>query len=900
MWKEYAVRIKRWWVGMLSLSLFLGGSGAPRPVLSAIGAQSNSGTVAWQEELVVGSGETAAGVDFEIDGLDGRHLAFVDAATHELRYAYAEKSGAAWTITTLATDVTGPVALAVGIDRRPRIAFVRDRDLYYVERNASGNDAVELLSRGGAVGGLAMAWSEVGPHIVFGTTSTTMSYARLNLGHWQVETIPLPASASVPGEPDIVVDYANQAHIAVNRGGTVYYGRISMGIWQFANLGPGDAPTIAIAADTQDGVHVVFRSGTQVFHHWWAGTLWESEAVGTLGPSSYDTRRPGLAVDSLQRPHVSYVSNGAVQVVVRINGAWAAESASVFHHGAQGSRVPLRIDSLDEPHVAFRTAPDGDVYHAALEPGWALDQIDYGLGLGATSVAAPRNGVPRISYAALTGPARGLRYAVEGQTCAPPSCYQTWVKTTVAAGETGQRGLDNTIVLRTATDGGDARIASYNPISHTLEYSYQTGALWTTETVDASGDVGRYAQLALDDTGTPYIAYWDATNSRIKLAWKTSAGWQNTSDLAGPALNTASGSLSLALTPSTGSHCCAVYVSYYDAVNQDLRIAVWSGAVWQDYLIDSSGDVGRINALAYWQHAGDGFLVAYTDDTHQAVVTAHGLGAVWTFEAGLQGTGAISDLSPLWADAYQAEHRFAYATNAGALVLADYAPISGGWVTTTVESGVATTLGHLGLSVGGGRVHLTYTRDDFELIHAVSGSTLSALYYNPLQPCTDTPNTPARFAEWSAAFTPPSPETPPLEDLDTLRVLRDLFATSPGGQHFIDLYYAQAAETGALALADPALALQAYALLQDFLPGFEALVRGHGADVTVTAELVARTNALLDDLAASGSPALAAALAAERARFNQLHDFEGISFSAAAEALGVTPPVVVYLPQLGR
>lgn len=120
MWKEYAVRIKRWWVGMLSLSLFLGGSGAPRPVLSAIGAQSNSGTVAWQEELVVGSGETAAGVDFEIDGLDGRHLAFVDAATHELRYAYAEKSGAAWTITTLATDVTGPVALAVGIDRRPR------------------------------------------------------------------------------------------------------------------------------------------------------------------------------------------------------------------------------------------------------------------------------------------------------------------------------------------------------------------------------------------------------------------------------------------------------------------------------------------------------------------------------------------------------------------------------------------------------------------------------------------------------------------------------------------------------------------------------------------------------------------------------------------------------------
>lgn len=886
---------------ILGLSLLLNGWAVTPPVFSAVGAQATSGTVSWQEELVFERGDTSGDLDFAIDGLDGRHLAFVDTADHALRYAYAEKAGVTWTVTTLATNVTGPVALVVGFDRLPRIAFVRDQNLYLIERNPNGSYSLEQVSAGGAVGGLAMAWGETGAHILFGTTSTGVSYARHTLGSWQIETIPLPDAGSVPGDPDIVVDHAGQAHIAVNRGATVWYGRVAMGIWQFANLGPGGAPVIAIAASTQDGVHVAFRSGTAVYHRWWAGTFWDSETVGTLGPGSFDTRRPGLAIDAQQRPHVSYVSEGHVQVLARVDGAWAAESADTFTHGAQGSRVALRIDSLGQPHVAFRTGPNGgDVYHAALEPGWALDQIDYGLGLGDTSLAVPRNGVARISYAALTGSTRGLRYATEGQICAPPSCYQTWLKTTVAAGEIGERGLDNTIVLRTATDGGDARIASYNPGAHTLEYSYQTGALWTTETVDAVGDVGRHARLALDDTGTPHIAYWDGTAQRIKLAWKTPAGWQTTSNLAGPALNAASGSLSLALTPSTGAYCCAVYITYYDAVNHDLRLAVWSDSAWNDVLIDSSGDVGRISSLAYWQHAGAGFLVAYTDDTHHALVTAHGLGGFWALDPGLQNTGAIADLSPLWTDAYEYQHRIAYATTAGGLFVAGYQPVGGSWVTTTVEAESATALDHLGLSVGGGRVHLTYTRDNFELIHAVSGSTLGALYYNPLQPCTDTPDTPARFAEWSAAFTPPSPTTPRLDDLEVLRVLRDLFATTPGGQHFIDLYYAHAAETGALALADPTLALQAHSLLQDFLPGFEALVRGHGAEATVTPEMVTRAGALLDALAAAGSPALAADLATERARFNQLQDFEGVSFATAAELLGVTPPTVVNLPQLAR
>ena len=66
---------------------------------------------------------------------------------------------------------------------------------------------------------------------------------------------------------------------------------------------------------------------------------------------------------------------------------------------------------------------------------------------------------------------------------------------------------------------GNPRIAYYDADEPKhLKYAAWNGSSWDTETVDSAGDVGQYASLALDASGNPRIAYYDVTNSALKYA----------------------------------------------------------------------------------------------------------------------------------------------------------------------------------------------------------------------------------------------------------------------------------------------------------------------------------------------------------------------------------------------
>jgi hypothetical protein len=136
----------------------------------------------------------------------------------------------------------------------------------------------------------------------------------------------------------------------------------------------------------------------------------------------------------------------------------------------------------------------------------------------------------------------------------------------------------------------------------------------------------------------------------------------------------------------------------------------------------------------------------------------------------------------------------------------------------------------------------------------------------------------------------PLPQHEPLADLAIFGAMTTLFAKTPEGQHYIDLYRQHGAEMGQLGLEDDALLMDAYGTLQNFLPGLEALVKGNGDEVVATQEMVDAALGIWQRLADAGSPALAAAINGELAKYNNLQDFVGMSFDEWAETIGVPPP----------
>src|SRR5690606_20873882 len=203
-----------------------------------------------------------------------------------------------------------------------------------------------------------------------------------------------------------------------------------------------------------------------------------------------------------------------------------------------------------------------------------------------------------------------------------------------------------------------------------LIYATWDGSGWRREVVDEAGDVGRYNDLVLagHGDGSPWIAYWDATARRVKLARPVvgSVLWNIFPNNAGPALGPAGGPLSLAITAG------GVGVSYYDSDNGDLRYALWQSATqsWSDERVDGvTGDVGRLNSVkADWSEGVP--VVAYYDETADAIRLAYRSASGWQIQTAVEDAGGVTSLSLELPMDSRRHARIAYTTASGALNVA--------------------------------------------------------------------------------------------------------------------------------------------------------------------------------------------------------------------------------------
>jgi hypothetical protein len=148
----------------------------------------------------------------------------------------------------------------------------------------------------------------------------------------------------------------------------------------------------------------------------------------------------------------------------------------------------------------------------------------------------------------------------------------------------------------------------------------------TVTTIDSIGDVGTYTSIAIGDNGYPVISYQDLTNDDLKVAACITADCSGT-----PTVTTvdSDGDVGTYTSIAIGNNGYPV-ISYYDATNDDLKVAACSNADCSDTptiaTVDSDGDVGSYTSMAIGNNGNP--IISYYDATNSALKMA----AMWYLE----------------------------------------------------------------------------------------------------------------------------------------------------------------------------------------------------------------------------------------------------------------------------
>jgi hypothetical protein len=145
-------------------------------------------------------------------------------------------------------------------------------------------------------------------------------------------------------------------------------------------------------------------------------------------------------------------------------------------------------------------------------------------------------------------------------------------------------------------------------------------AMQTPFTIDSDGEVGWYTSIAIGDNGNPVISYFDFTNEALKVAACTTAGCSGT-----PTITTvdSDGNVGRFTSIAIGDNGNPV-ISYTDWINDDLKVAACTTT---DCLgtptittVDSDGNVGYFTSIAIGDNGYP--IISYYDATNDDLKVA--------------------------------------------------------------------------------------------------------------------------------------------------------------------------------------------------------------------------------------------------------------------------------------
>jgi hypothetical protein len=282
---------------------------------------------AWQVELVDPGDNVGRAASLALDAAGHPHISYADSSAGDLKYAHYD--GAAWYIDRVDSDGWMGFCTSLALDPagRPQIS-------YYDSTSQA----------------LKLAWHD----------GTAWHNAALDSMSWQA-----PSTA-------LVLDAGGYPHVAYAGGGLKYAYVDESNVWHFqvVDASPGVGGSTSLALDTQGRPHLTFCQLNQwsycdtLYYAHYDGSQWQIETIasgGWLGGYS------SLALDSADRPHVSYQSGSSLEYAYYDGAAWQVETVA-----DSGTCTSLALDPAGHPHISYLDTTAGLLRYAhAVPPSFA-------------------------------------------------------------------------------------------------------------------------------------------------------------------------------------------------------------------------------------------------------------------------------------------------------------------------------------------------------------------------------------------------------------------------------------------------------------------------------------------------------------------------------------------------
>jgi hypothetical protein len=293
----------------------------------------------------------------------------------------------------------------------------------------------------------------------------------------------------------------------------------------------GEGLTSSLKIDSEGNVHLVYTidDGNQypLKYAFWDHAVRRWFRMDVAKGASFCS----LALDSKQRPHISFADfgtlNGARLRYAYWDGAVWKVQAIPLNSEIIGYFTSIILDSQDRPIISFyeyRGPRDSGIsirLRVVRWTGeeWEVQTVDGTPGSGKfNALAIDPRGALHLAYANVASGTYGMRYAFWNGK---------WAKEIVDGPEQNDGdgvGYSTAIALDAE---GNPHITYLNEVKGIVKYAHKRNGHWDVQTVDRLVRPGYPDRnsIVFDADGRPYLGYYDAGQGVLKVAHQESGRW---------------------------------------------------------------------------------------------------------------------------------------------------------------------------------------------------------------------------------------------------------------------------------------------------------------------------------------------------------------------------------------